>query len=114
MDKEQIADLYHLWHESDIKVFKYKREFLPDEFLVVKKDTEGNLVLDKTNSTIQYKGFNKAHWEYMMLSGEIVFKENFYWHTNVLNYKTGGCTCGAWALNNSSQTHQKGCILYKS
>ena len=110
------------------KVFVYKQEFIPDHYVTIEKnfktDKQGGLIKteDETEFLYQYK-INEAESTYIIpnfdndLFFKLLMKEELFlpheskWYMSITDFRTGGCTCGAWATTNPN-LHTFDCRRY--
>src|SRR5579871_6810717 len=82
------------WWTGSGKVFRYKREFMFDEFILIYKRGE-MFVVDQT-STYQIKDMDSAGLISMLQRGELIYFGEPRFGETCRDIKTGGCDCGWW------------------
>lgn len=104
-DAEQFLEDFPLVSK---KVFVYKQEFLPDEYITIEKSIERNYKLTEEctikeipNLVDKVTGFVVKEELVKLLSSEQL-KEYIKdkWYMNINDFKTGGCNMGCWATSN--------------
>jgi hypothetical protein len=119
--KDYILDS---WRDTESKVFRYKQAFLPDEYLSINKKLtqepypSHNYIptfkSDPSHSTYELPQLTETEIRKMILSGELIYIKDHTMYTNVIEMKTGLCTCGAWVLEESEYKHSDYCRSYKN
>lgn len=103
------------WPTDQMKVYRYIREFMPTDYLVVYMTPHKTFKSDKGEST--YKTLPEmTKYEFMdkILANELQFVKNWDLWTDVRSMKVGsGCTCGSWATRGNSNLHYPDCMLYR-
>jgi hypothetical protein len=108
------------WDEFDKRIFKWVREFVPNDFMVLKKkkavDWEGKekieYEIDLTNSTAKMKDLDHEELIKKMVSEELIYVQAYSSWVSPLNLKTGGCICSSWILNDNKYLHESFCPKY--
>ena len=111
------------WQNNESKVFRYKRPFVPDEYICIKKVLEQEpypstayvpcFKPDIDNSTYNIKAMSEAEMKKMVSTSSLIYLKDHTVYTNVKEMKTGLCTCGAWALLENTYKHSEYCLNYK-
>jgi hypothetical protein len=114
------------WASYEVKIFKYMRFPLPNEFVVLNKDTDvirsetgdyksATVFVSNKKSTFLLPNLTESAILSMIVTGELVYERDFNEYVDVIRMKTGGCTCGIWVmgLNESTYNHSSFCTLYK-
>ena len=116
MRRSDAEQFLQFWDSSTCKVFRYLRPLVPNEYVVFRK-----LSLDSLNAyepapekstyiclkTMDEETFIKA-----LLREEFIYVKDWTWQTDTRQMKTGGCTCGAWAVRESERIHDAKCPLH--
>lgn len=116
MLRSDAENFLKLW-DSGPKVFKYRRALVPIEYVVFRKVNEGDYTyyyeFEPTKSTYpDLKNLEEDVFLKMLANEELVFAKDWGWNTNTRDMKTGGCTCGAWAVRESERLHDRKCPLH--
>lgn len=89
------------WHGAS-KMYKYIR-LGPIEYICIKKDGE-SFLCDAEKSSMDIGKLTADQFKAMLVSGELEYMESFAYSRDGRYYKTGGCTCGAWAVKDSGHS----------
>lgn len=101
MLQSDINQLFNDWFLDDSKVFKIKYDFAEPDTLVITKEKYDLFVVDLSKSTTsKFKEFTKDQLQKSLNNGTIVHMPNSSSIVDYKSYRTGGCTCGAWATSN--------------
>jgi len=112
-------DQLRLWYEGSEKIYKYRREFVPPEYVVYKKEAGASEQPDPTyrfikeKSTYQLDDLSQESFIKKLCSEELVYERDVGWNADPKKLKTGGCDCGAWILKDNEALHDNRCPLYK-
>lgn len=99
------------------KVFVYKQEFLPDEYITVEKTfksfegTEHQYKIIESESTYVIPHFSYDLFYTLLAKEELVLCESGKWYMSIKDYKCQSCCCGAWATINPEH-HSFWCRKY--
>lgn len=110
MTKEEAEEFVEQWWMSNEKIFKYRREFFADDYVVIAKKEDGIFPVDTTRST--YKKFTKfyrAEIIKMLMDQTLVYYSDNRSSIDCVYLKTGGCECGAYL--NINWGHSQSCRL---
>lgn len=109
MTQGEVDTFLEDWRELVMKVFKYRREFMPTEYVTFKR--QGDLFCPvEDDCTRKMEILDKGRFSTLLKNGEFVFYGDWHITTNVVEMKTGGCTCAGWALGDGT-LHYHGCIV---
>jgi len=117
--RSECEDVIRSWTDHGVKIFKYRRELAPNEYISFRKinlgpSTEEQFFeAEKENSTyvlprMDYEAFIK-----LMMLEELIYEKDWTWSTDVRKMKTGGCTCGAWVLKDNTYLHHPTCANHR-
>jgi hypothetical protein len=111
MTKTEVDYFLKDWWSGSGKIFRYIREFMPDEYVLIYKRSEDSYIVDPT-STYKLKDMNADSMCKMLQSRDLVHYTDSVISKSCRDIKTGGCDCGGWAVGNK---HAFGCkIWYKN
>src|ERR1700741_1433782 len=91
------------WYCDTNKIFKYKQEFLPDEFIMIEKKDADTFEVDKKQSTYNLEIKDKNNFIYLLTSGQLIYDQEYTWKTPI-EMKTGGCSCGQWSIKDGNHS----------
>lgn len=95
------------------RIYKYRREFVPIEYVTVFKSLEDSYEIMGSESTINIEYFNKDIFLQMLINEELVYHNSDKWYYKVVDLKTNKCECGAWATQNPN-AHTFWCYKYNN
>jgi hypothetical protein len=96
MTNTEVEHFLNDWWIDSGKVFRYIREFMFDEYILVfKKSYEPAFVVDIT-STYKLSDMNRDAISYKLRVGELVYSGEQKFGIDCKTMKTGGCECAAW------------------
>lgn len=97
------------WDKNVSKIFKWRRPFVPDEYLAFFIDEKGTYSVNESVSTSTMQSLGKDEMVRLLINEELFFMKNHDFYCNLVDMKTGGCTCGAWALPGYENLHHNQC-----
>lgn len=112
MTKTEAEEFLEKWWHIHSYVFRFRREFLSDEYIIISKADPNSYVPDKANSTFRLEPMDRATILTMIMSNQLVYVSEKSWSTDCRTLKTGGCECGAWKIKDTPG-HSDWCKLYK-
>lgn len=101
------------WMIGEPKVFWYYDSGLfYKEVLIITRMSDNVFEVDTQKSTWRKeKGFNKEGIEKLLRKDLLVWRQYASVHEDFRREKTGGCTCGQWAIDKNG-LHYPGCDKY--
>lgn len=116
MLRSDAENFLEMWSEGESKIFRYLRPLVPNEYVVYRKSNLGSFVYEyepePTKST--YTNLKKMdHDKFLkaVANEELIYVRPWTWQSNTREMKTGGCTCGSWAVRESERIHDRKCPL---
>lgn len=97
------------WVSGTKKVFKWCREFLPPEYIVINKFLHDEFVV--VEGTFDHKDITFDLMVSLLKNQTLSYKMDHSPYMDLVRLKTGGCTCGSWAIA-SDYPHMYYCSLY--
>ena len=98
MVRTDVEDFLSKWYGTDGKIFKYVR-FGPLEYVCIVRGMWGEeYKCDLDKSTTDVGTFNKEDFIKKLTNEELIYVEDSQHLRDGHYHKTGGCTCGAWAI----------------
>lgn len=97
MMKSEAESYLDNWYAGTNKIFEYKQEFLPIEYIMIEKIDMNEFKTNKKDSTYNLEIKDRDYMVKLMTSGQLIYNQEYTWRTP-LELKTGGCDCGAWAI----------------
>lgn len=118
MLKSDAEHFLEMWSEGEGKIFRYHRPLVPTEYVVFNKVNIGGFVFeyepDAEKSTYIYLiKMDQETFVKKLAIEEFVYVRPWNWQVSTRDMKTGGCTCGAWAVRESERIHDRECPLNK-
>lgn len=122
MLRSEAEYLLKNWPVNGLKIFKFVRWLVPNEFITFRKEVAFGLdesvtfVIDKEKSTLVSADFN-GPIEYdiflkMLTNSVFIYEKDYSYIEDVKRMKTGGCDCGGWAIQGGTM-HDKRCPLFR-
>lgn len=109
MTNTEVEDFIKGWWSTSGKVFRYIREFMFDEYILIYIRTfEPMFVVDIT-STYKMPDLTREEMYRMLQRGELVYSTDYKSSIDCTTMKTGGCECGSWW--DPSMRHAEYCKL---
>lgn len=108
MLKSDAELLINSWWVSSAKVFRYIREFLFDEYILIYKKSSEEFRVDPT-STFQLPDMDLETISKMLQRGELIYFSDPRFGETPREIKTGGCDCGTWWMKEAK--HASWCYL---
>lgn len=120
MQRSVAEEHLRLWHDGNEKIYRYRREFVPPEFVVYRK-TGGSFAypdivykINNEKSTYKLGDLPQDDFIKLLCNEELVYEKDYMgWNSDVLKLKTGGCDCGVWIIRDSEGMHNDKCPLYR-
>lgn len=109
MRRSDAEDLYNYWSDDTFKVFKYVQEFIPNDYMCVKK-TKGDVLVIEQNTSRTLKELDKDIFINLICKEELIYQPNESVYGDVKNLKTGGCNMGCWILGKDA-SHDPSCAV---
>lgn len=119
MQRSVAEDFLRIWYDGSEKIFRYRREFAPHEFLVFVKSggsygsPEATYRFVEERSTYNLGDISLDTLIKMMCNEELVYERDCGFHTDTMKMKTGGCDCGSWIIKDSEYMHNERCPLHR-
>lgn len=109
MLRSEVDSFIEDWSVGLCRIFKFKQEFMPDDYLLIKRDSLDMFTIDLTSTTI-IPDMDREGLTKMMTQETLKFYSSPIW-ADLREIKTNGCTCGGWILRTPS--HSDICKLYR-
>lgn len=110
MRSSEVNKFYDDWSFTFSKVFEYKREFFPTDYVCIRKEVD-KLVVEQDTSRM-LGNLTKDEFIDLMCKEQLRHKPEFSSWMIMINLKTGGCTCAAWVTGLDAH-HDSICDLVK-
>lgn len=111
MRKSECEEFFDYWAEGSSKVFSYREEFLPTDYLCIRKEKE--YIIIEQNTSRNLKELDKDKIIELMAKEELKFEVGYSSYMVMMDLKTGGCTCGSFILGKDTH-HDSMCALVKN
>ena len=109
MTNTEVEEFFVSWWSTSGKVFRYVREFMFDEYILIsKRSYEPMFVVDIT-STYRLPNMTKEEMSEKLRNGVLVYSSDPKMGISCTDMKTGGCECGSWW--DSTMRHADYCKL---
>lgn len=113
MLKTAAEEFLDNWPASDIKLFKLEREFLPLEYISIRKHHSNSYQVEAQYSSTSFEPsvecFNKEEMLEIVTKERLKYFRPWRWGDTAKDLKTGGCDCGAWILKDGANLHDSKC-----
>jgi hypothetical protein len=109
MLRSDVEYFMNNWDKNVSKIFRWRRAFLPDEYLAFFIDEKNMYKVNDSVSTSTMDSLNRDDMIKMLINEELYFMRNHDFYCNLTDMKTGGCTCGAWAVRGQENLHDDKC-----
>jgi hypothetical protein len=109
MLKSDVEYFMNNWGSGVAKIFRWRRPFVPDEYVSIFINESGLFKTDAAVSTATTGLLKRDEIMHMIMNEELVFQKNYDHFTNLTLLKTGGCECGAWAIPGHENLHTLAC-----
>lgn len=101
------------------KVFIYKQEFLPNEYITIIRDLNTKQFQLGDDNTTEVKGLVDSvtgfilqdELKRLLMKEELVQYTGSKWYMDIADLKTDGCSCGSWATSNPT-LHSFNCVKW--
>lgn len=97
------------WYAGTNKIFEYKQEFLPLEYIMIEKIDTKEFKINEKESTTNLIIEHREELVHLLSSRQLIYHTEYTWRTP-LEIKTGNCQCGQWVTNNG--LHSEWCTKY--
>lgn len=101
MRRSDAEALLKDWWVTGEKLLAYSQDFMPTEYIVVKKLSDIEFMFNEKESTVQIPNFDMELLIKLMCNGSLKITESFWSSGQALDRKTGGCTCGSWIVRHA-------------
>lgn len=108
MRRSEAETYYDNWSNCVTRVLSYHQEFIPTDYLAVKKDNDELIIEQNTSRTL--KELTKEILLDFMCKEILKPEPNYSSYMSMIDLKTGGCSCGAWILGSDTH-HEHNCKL---
>ncbi len=109
----RLSDAEFFWDSWQIgfsKVFSYKTEFVPIDYICIKKEKDNLIIEQNTSKTLV--DVTKDIILDLMCRELLRSEPSYSAYMSMVDLKTGSCTCGSWILSYDSR-HEDWCYLNK-
>lgn len=94
MRRSEVDDYYDSWINGVIRVFSLHTEFLPTDYLAIKKEIDGLIIEQNTSRVLLH--LDKDILIDLMCKETLKAQPNYGSYMIMVDLKTGNCTCGSW------------------
>lgn len=111
MRLSECEQFFDFWQESSSKVFSLVAEFVPTDYLCIRK--EKNYMVIEQNTSRTLTEIDRDKFIELMTKEVLRYEPNHSAYSSMLYLKTGGCSCGSFILGPESH-HDSICDLVKN
>lgn len=97
MLRSEVENYLDQWFVGTTKIFEYRQEFLPNEYINIEKKDLNTFQVDKSKSTYELPITDREDMVKLMTSHQLIYYQEYTWKTP-MQIKTNDCECGAWVL----------------
>lgn len=108
MLRSDVEDMLSRWYDGSSRMYKYIR-LGPVEYVCFFRLSSEEFKCEKDKSSMDLGILAKEDFIKKLINEELQFVENFRYGRDGTYIKTGGCTCGAWAIPWMANHHYPGC-----